>query len=138
MKKWTQDRFRLDNLLNWIGLFLLGFGSKNRKKNDYMKGVKVHSLCKQFCTRILFFINWQLMASLERFGEEDPFFINWRSCRLCLQSEWPLEILFSHQNFNFQNSRTLNLSIVPTAKRISVKNVRAWVTMVSYFKKNKD
>ena len=30
-----------------------------------------------------FFINWQLMStvtSLERFGEEDPFFINWRSC----------------------------------------------------------
>ena len=30
------------------------------------------------------------LASLERFGEEDPFFINWRSCRHCLQSEWPL------------------------------------------------
>ena len=53
---------------------------------------KVHSLSIQLCTRIVF-INWQLMsalASLERFGEEDPFFINWRSCRHCLQSEWPL------------------------------------------------
>ena len=30
------------------------------------------------------------LASLERFGEEDPLFINWRSRRHCLQSEWPL------------------------------------------------
>ena len=45
----------------------------------------------------LVFINWQLMsalASLERFGEEDHFFINWRSCRHCLQSEWPLDSRF--------------------------------------------
>ena len=54
---------------------------------------KVHSLSKQFCTRIFVSIKWQLMSalnSLERFGEEDPFFIKWRSCRHCLQSEWPL------------------------------------------------
>ena len=39
------------------------------------------------------FINWQLMsalASLERFGEENLVFINWRLCRHCLQNEWPL------------------------------------------------
>ena len=30
------------------------------------------------------------IASLKRFGEEDPFSINWRSCIHCLQSEWPL------------------------------------------------
>ena len=30
------------------------------------------------------------LASLERFGEEDLVFINWRSCRHCLQNEWPL------------------------------------------------
>ena len=35
---------------------------------------------------------WQLMsalASFEMFGEEDLIFINWRSCRHCLQNEWP-------------------------------------------------
>ena len=32
------------------------------------------------------------LASLEMFGEENPFFINWRLCRQCLQSEWPLPI----------------------------------------------
>ena len=38
-------------------------------------------------------INWQLMsalASLDRFGEGDLVFINQRSCRHCLQNEWPL------------------------------------------------
>ena len=43
--------------------------------------------------RDLVFINCQLMSaltSLERFGDEDPFFINWRSYKHCLQSEWPL------------------------------------------------
>ena len=30
------------------------------------------------------------LASLERFGEEDLVFINWRSCRHCLQNKWPL------------------------------------------------
>ena len=34
------------------------------------------------------------LASLERFGEEAPFFINWRSCKHCLQSEWPLVSIF--------------------------------------------
>ena len=29
------------------------------------------------------------LASLERVGEEDLFFINWRWCRQCLQNEWP-------------------------------------------------
>ena len=54
---------------------------------------KVHSFCKQCLHKDLVFINWQLMsamASLERFGEEDVIFINWRSCRHCLQNEWPL------------------------------------------------
>ena len=32
------------------------------------------------------------LASLERFGEEDPFFKKWRSCWHCLQSEWALAI----------------------------------------------
>ena len=53
---------------------------------------KIHSLSKVL-HKDLVFINGQLMsalASLERFGEEDPFFINWRSCRYCLQSEWAL------------------------------------------------
>ena len=31
------------------------------------------------------------LASLERFGEKDPFFKKWRSCRHCLQSEWVLD-----------------------------------------------
>ena len=30
------------------------------------------------------------LASLERNGEEDLVFVNWRSCRHCLQNEWPL------------------------------------------------
>ena len=30
------------------------------------------------------------LASLERFGEEYPDFLNWRSCRHCLQNEWSL------------------------------------------------
>ena len=54
---------------------------------------KVHSFCKLCLHKDLVFINWQLMsalASLERFGEENLVFINWRSCRHCLQNEWPL------------------------------------------------
>ena len=50
----------------------------------YKKSIRfVNSVC----------INWQLMpglASLKRFGEDDLVFINWRSCRHCLQNEWPL------------------------------------------------
>ena len=47
-----------------------------------------------------FFINLQLMsalASLEKFGEEDLVFINWRSCRNCLQNEWSLEQMFEQK-----------------------------------------
>ena len=30
------------------------------------------------------------LTSLERFGDKDFVFINWRLCRHCLQNEWPL------------------------------------------------
>ena len=42
------------------------------------------------------FIKLQLMSALgnlERFGEEDYFFINWRLCRHCLQSKFFQKIL---------------------------------------------
>ena len=32
------------------------------------------------------------LARLERFGEKDPFFKKWRSCRHCLQSKWALTL----------------------------------------------
>ena len=38
------------------------------------------------------------LTSLERFGEEDLAFINWRSCRRCLQKEWPLAELENKNN----------------------------------------
>ena len=60
---------------------------------------KVHSFCKQCLHKDLVFINWQLMsalASLERFDEEDLVFINLRSCRYCLQNEWPLSMYYFH------------------------------------------
>ena len=33
------------------------------------------------------------LASLENFRVEDLIFVNWRLCRHCLQSEWPLVVL---------------------------------------------
>ena len=54
-------------------------------------------------TKDLVFINGQLissLASLDRFGEEDIVFINWRLCKHCLQSEWPLVPEFSHEFTN--------------------------------------
>ena len=54
---------------------------------------KVHSFCKQCLHKYLVFINWQpksALASLERFGKEYLVLLNWRSCRHCLQNEWPL------------------------------------------------
>ena len=35
------------------------------------------------------FVNWQLMSALTSL-ERILFFIKWRSCKHCLQSEWPL------------------------------------------------
>ena len=61
------------------------------------------------------------LARLERFGEKDPFFKKWRSCRHCLQSEWALvnflkrfsdnlaEVIFSFLSIgDFQPSRWPN------------------------------
>ena len=73
---------------------------------DKVANTKVHSFCKQAQGSSLIKIFWcfpttlvkhfpdlllmSALASLEKFGEEDLVFINWRSCRHCLQSEWPL------------------------------------------------
>ena len=55
------------------------------------------------------------LANLERFGEEDPFSINWRSCRHCLQSEWPWNLscqyyFLTQQSSNPQFNSTLNIT----------------------------
>ena len=73
-----------------------------------MKGIFDDYLCTVTFWQIIFFelksihwvlhkdldfIKWQLMsalARLQRFGEKDPFFKKWRSCRNCLQSDWAL------------------------------------------------
>ena len=56
------------------------------------------------------------LASLERFGEEYLVFLNWRSCRHCLQNEWPL-VSKSHHHcfwrifFSFGNEWTLQRTL---------------------------
>ena len=56
------------------------------------------SITRTVLHKDLVFINWHL-ASLESFGEEDPFFIKWRSFRHCLQSEWALDIFLQLKPF---------------------------------------
>ena len=62
---------------------------------------KVHSCCKPclhkkpcFHKRAADVSSGLALANLERFGEDDLVFINWRSCRHCLQNEWPLNFKF--------------------------------------------
>ena len=49
---------------------------------------------------------------LERFGENDPFFKKWRSCRHCLQSEWALESLPIREAEVYFEARMFFISIV--------------------------
>ena len=107
---------------------------------------KINIVTKQFTVlhKDLVLINWQLMsalASLERFGECNPFFINWRSCRHCLQSEWPLISYFLHFKLfkefticcgsitlainikNFAHSSNLYLILFHTPTKIQILNV---------------
>ena len=51
------------------------------------------------------------LARLERFGEEYLVFLNWRSCRLSLQNEWPLwrfwmntKLILNYQGINQTHS----------------------------------
>ena len=55
-------------------------------------------------------------ASLERFSEEDFFFINWRSCRHCLQSEWPL-----NSNSIYHLSKNVNSKLVLIFKKTKLE-----------------
>ena len=80
-----------------------------------LNNIKVHSCFKQCLHKYLVFLYWQLMsalASLERFGEEYLVFLKWRSCRHCLQNEWPL--VGKSSKYFFHDPKLWNFEITNT------------------------